>query len=155
MELGVEQANWLAKASGMNALPCITLWQPWASWIAAGWKTIESRTHANFNGLVGQRIGIHAGLKWDMNALAVASDHLTPEQLFGTSAFEQVRGMLIGTAIVAEHRALTANDNAAVMADVSSRKMYGLVLVNVRPFSLPIPMPGKQGIWYSPVAISH
>ena len=38
----------------------ISLWQPYASLIAAGVKTIETRGWAPPKGLMGQRIAIHA-----------------------------------------------------------------------------------------------
>jgi predicted transcriptional regulator len=50
------------KLSGDNDMKVITLWQPWASFIALGWKTIETRTHDRFKNLVCERIAIHAGL---------------------------------------------------------------------------------------------
>ena len=50
-------------------MKAITLWQPHASWIAMGWKTIETRDHDRFRGLVGQRIAIHAGLFVDNRAM--------------------------------------------------------------------------------------
>jgi hypothetical protein len=39
----------------------ITLHQPWASLIACGLKTIETRTHDRFRSLVGETVAIHAG----------------------------------------------------------------------------------------------
>lgn len=52
----------------------ITLWQPWATWVVLGWKTIETRLHPRFASLAGQVIGIHAGLKFD--DLAMDTDDL-------------------------------------------------------------------------------
>jgi hypothetical protein len=46
-------------------IPIISLWQPWAQWVALGWKLIESRTHNRFKSLLTKRIGIHASAKWD------------------------------------------------------------------------------------------
>lgn len=43
-----------------EGLPAITVWQPWASLIALGVKTIETRSWPAPDRLVGQRIGIHA-----------------------------------------------------------------------------------------------
>src|SRR3972149_4902156 len=41
----------------------ITFYQPWATMILDGVKTIETRTHDRFKNLQGHRIGIHAGTK--------------------------------------------------------------------------------------------
>lgn len=45
----------------MSAIPCITIWQPWASLISFGAKTWEFRSWRLPHRLVGSRIGIHAG----------------------------------------------------------------------------------------------
>ena len=41
-------------------MKAISLWQPWASLIAAGAKTIETRSWAPPKAIIGQRIAIHA-----------------------------------------------------------------------------------------------
>lgn len=41
-------------------MKALTLWQPWASLIAIGVKTIETRSWAAPKSLIGQRIAIHA-----------------------------------------------------------------------------------------------
>ena len=46
-------------------MKAISLWQPWATFVTMKWKTIETRTHQWFNGLVGQRIAIHAAMNID------------------------------------------------------------------------------------------
>ena len=47
-------------------MKAITLHQPWASLIADGRKTIETRSWPPPRALVGERIAIHAGRKVDM-----------------------------------------------------------------------------------------
>jgi len=44
-------------------LKALTIWQPWASLIAAGAKPYEFRGWRSPNSLVGQRIAIHAGAR--------------------------------------------------------------------------------------------
>lgn len=44
-----------------RGIPTITLWQPWASLIVHGHKTIETRSWPAPRSLVGRRIAIHAG----------------------------------------------------------------------------------------------
>lgn len=41
----------------------LTIWQPWASLIAAGAKPFEWRSWPAHRGLVGRRIAIHAGAR--------------------------------------------------------------------------------------------
>lgn len=48
--------------------PVITLYQPWATWIMRGWKTIETRTHNRFACLDHKTILIHAGKITDLFA---------------------------------------------------------------------------------------
>lgn len=45
---------------GRKAMPAISLWQPWASFIAIGLKPYETRHWRPPSRLVGQRIAIHA-----------------------------------------------------------------------------------------------
>jgi len=136
--------------------PIISLWQPWAQWVALGWKQIETRTHSKFKGLVGKRIGIHAALRWDRDALALAQPFLTTEQLAATrfppygvlGALSDAPGKVICTAFVREHRALMLGDSKAALIECITPR-YGLVLEDIQiiPF---IPARGKQGIWYLP-----
>ena len=44
-------------------MDAITLYMPEALFVSLGWKTIETRTHHRFKGLVGKRIAIHAAKK--------------------------------------------------------------------------------------------
>lgn len=60
----------------MSGLPVLTLHQPWASLIALGVKTIETRSWPAPKGLIGERIGIHAALHVDHAAAARFEDVL-------------------------------------------------------------------------------
>lgn len=44
-------------------MPCITIWEPWASLIAIGAKPYEFRGWAAPKAMIGRRIGIHAGAR--------------------------------------------------------------------------------------------
>lgn len=46
-----------------NPIPAITIWQPWASLIAAGLKPYEFRTWPPPAALIGKRIAIHAAAR--------------------------------------------------------------------------------------------
>lgn len=132
----------------MRTIPCITLWQPWATWIALGWKPIESRNHNAFARLVGHEVGIHAGLRWDDNAMHVAREFLTFEQLTQTSTFYGIRGQLVAIAKVNEHRRLTWKDSEGALLEVPTKPAkWGLFLSDVRAAREPIPLKGQQGIW--------
>lgn len=57
-------------------MKAISLWQPWASLIAAGIKPFETRSWAPPEALIGQRIAIHAAKKIDREAAMMAEDLL-------------------------------------------------------------------------------
>lgn len=126
----------------------ITLWQPWATLVILGWKTIETRLHPRFAGLVGETIGIHAGLKWDEDALALIKPYL------GDFRYDTLRrippmpgGTILGTVNVIEHRKLSESDSRYALIDCENTTRYGLILTSPTVFDAPIPAKGKQGIW--------
>lgn len=133
-------------------IPILTLWRPWANWVALGWKPIETRTHDKFRSLVGKRIGIHAGAKWDRFAIDEARAWLTREQYLQTNEFLNVGSAIISVATVVEHRKLTAEDSKGALIDCDPTNMqrFGLILQNVTTIDA-IPIKGKQGIWYAEV----
>jgi hypothetical protein len=136
-------------------LPVITLWQPWATWVMAGWKTIETRTHPRFACLVGQRIGIHAGLHWDQDAIRLAQPYLTNEQVDVTKKYLRIGGGIIGTVKVTMHRELHAEDSPAALINCEHTRRWGLFLVEPRIIEA-IPVRGKQGIWiYKATAVDE
>jgi len=67
------------------ALPAITLWQPWATWIALRWKTIETRPHPHLARLAGFRVALHAGKRLHREAFSIAKAYhgapSTPSEL--------------------------------------------------------------------------
>lgn len=54
-----------------DKMKAITLWQPWASLIACGVKTVETRSWPPPGSLIGQRIAIHAAKKWNKELLDI------------------------------------------------------------------------------------
>lgn len=46
----------------MATIRCVSLWQPWASLVAYGAKSIETRNRPVPSTILGTRIGIHAAL---------------------------------------------------------------------------------------------
>lgn len=129
-----------------SSLPVISLWMPWANWVALGWKRIETRTHSRFRSLVGKRIGIHASLKWDATALDEASRYLTFEQVEQTKKFLRIGGAIICTAMVREFRPLGVVDEPKALIECETPR-YGLFLTDIEAIEA-IPAKGKQGIWY-------
>lgn len=134
-------------SDGRLILPVISMWMPWANWVALGWKTTETRTHRRLLGLVSRRIAIHASQKWDDGAIDAARAYLTEEQISATERFLRIGGAIIATAHVSVFRPLTAEDSQASLINCGNIQRYGLLLSGVQPIEA-IPMRGRQGIWY-------
>ncbi len=129
-------------------MKAITIWQPWASLIAMGHKTIETRTHDRFKSLVSQRIAIHAGRKYDARAYwtIIKGRPLFPRlwELLREN-MERPQGCVVCTAFVAAARRLTEADSKAALCPADG--LFGLVLTDIEPVDPPIKARGRQGIW--------
>lgn len=135
----------------------ITLWQPWASFIALGWKTIETRDHDRFKNLVGETIGIHAGNVWDKNWFKLTIPYLTREQRLLTITVHQefkkgdneFKGKILCTAKVDATRLLLPDDSKDALIycpdDLYNRR-FGLFLKDIKPIHH-VAVKGKRGIW--------
>lgn len=128
-------------------LPVITLYQPWATWIMRGWKTIETRTHNRFGSLLGHKILIHAGQKTDSSELTVNNPYLTREQIL-YNPDEVVNGFILGSARVDRFGALSEMHEQKALIECRSVQRFGLYLKNIKKFDAPIPVKGEMGIWY-------
>ncbi len=130
-----------------NILPVITLWQPWATWIMRGWKTIETRTHSRFTSLYGKTILIHAGMTTDDSSFAVKNPYLTHEQIIYNPE-EVINGFILGSVFVGDVHALDDSASSAALIDCGSVDRFGLFLEDVNKFEIPIREKGGMGIWY-------
>lgn len=121
----------------------ITIKQPWASHIAAGRKTIETRVHGNFKGLVGERIAIHAGKGIDKYGPALPDDDFP-------------RGAVICTAVVESMEQVVWDDISSGRARMMSRQalapvwegLYLYYLTDIEMLDEPIPARGQLGVWH-------
>ena len=140
-------------------MKAITLWQPWATFVAMRWKTIETRTHARFKGLVGQRIAIHAGLKVDEAAFL---NEFLPQRISTPLQVENLirvvalwRGRLVCTARVVDAR-WAPNVGFVEREEWNKRAMceaagkFCLFLGDIVPLQNMIPFRGRQGIFEVP-----
>jgi hypothetical protein len=135
----------------------ITLWQPWASWVIWGWKTIETRLHGRFEGLAGKWIGIHAAQHWDESAIDSARQYLSWEQLEKNVQAKMDMGKLLSIVHVARAEWLPMKSEYSRRALIDCEHFYrfGLIIDHAEPWK-PTPMKGKQGIWYfSPASQSR
>lgn len=126
-------------------LPVITLHRPWSDWIALGLKTIETRTHNRFGCLIGRRIGIHSGRRYDRNASVSAYPYIgLCEYLPMSSA-----GRILCTAFVERFRLLGPADAPRALIECNSPR-FGLFLKDVQivPDEPWTRIKGAQGIQY-------
>src|SRR6185503_5934183 len=134
-------------------IPVITMWEPWATWVKLGWKTIESREHNRFRCLVGRRIAICAAKHWDKGWLRDAAPFLSTERIEQTEQFQKTREPgLICTAMVDSSRLLWIDDEPKALIECLSVRRYGLFLKDVRVIE-PVPVKGRQGISYVSVGL--
>ena len=140
-------------------MKALTIWQPWASLIARGLKTIETRRHTHWGFLAGRRIAIHAGARWDEYALGemerVARAHGLASPPGGWDALAHASraeaGCIVATAYVADHRRLTAADEPAALCRCDG--LWGFAFDDIRPVEPPVPIRGHQGVWGVPPVV--
>ncbi len=138
-------------------MKAITLWQPWATFVEVGWKSIEIRTHQRLKGLIGQRVAIHAAKKIDTNCLL---NRFIPymdsiQRLNLWKHVDRCRGHIICTATVADARWAPNVDfvereewNGKAMCEVAGK--FCLFLENIKPLKNRVPFRGRQGIFNAP-----
>lgn len=151
-------------------MKALTVWQPWASLIIAGWKPHEFRGYPAPRFAVGQRIVIHAGARPPkrgeiadlIHRLGSADDAWTTGLLAEALPFlERVMlspGMLplsagLGTALLGQAvRADQLVQPGITIAD-SDRLVHsnwGWPLSEIERFEPPVPCKGAQGFWSWP-----
>ena len=118
----------------------ITIDQPWASLIAVGLKDIENRDWFPPKEIIGTRLIIHAGRKYDyIGAFMLMND-------FGIVCYSHnfPRGAIVGSAVLQE-----------VVEDCSSewfRGPYGWRFAEVQMLD-PVPCTGQRRLWTVPEAV--
>ena len=147
----------------------ITIWQPWATLVAAGAKRFEFRSWAAPQRFVGQRIAIHAGAR----PVRRSEIHELLIKLRGPAAVET--GLVIEPAIALLDRVATAPGvlplssivctailgtpirDAELAAEIGTQFMndsdraehsnFGWPLSDVRVLEPFVPAKGAQGFW--------
>jgi len=128
-----------------TTIKAITLWQPWASLIAAGVKRHETRSWAtSYRG----PIAIHAGQTIDVAG--------APEALCAAALGANWRrvipvGMILAvgelTACVEASRLAPSLTTADREAGNFEAGRFAWRIDNMRPLAQPVPATGRQGLW--------
>lgn len=147
-------------------MKAITIWQPWASLIMAGFKPYEFRGWPAPKSLIGQRIVIHAGTRSPRlkemvelveDVLAGRHVALTPGALPLLDAFIGNPNRLpvaagLGTAVLGTPRLACDLWPEAFKADSDrvEHSNWAWPLGDIRHFTPIVPTPGRQGFWQWP-----
>ncbi len=129
--------------SEANTYPAITLHQPWATLIAEGIKTVETRTHNRFKCLEGREIAIHAGKTWDATGAHDVNMRGYVQGLLRPGG--HVFGAVLCRAKVTMAGPLKPDMERAACCPTEG--LFGLTLQVTEVYDPPIPATGRQGIW--------
>ena len=146
-------------------MKAISLWQPWATWVALAWKTVETRTHKRLAGLVGETIAIHATARPGPTAeyRRVQAAYLAASPYMQRNNWENIArlcthypyGAVVATAKVCDFRPLGEADSQAAMIycgkgfdEDPHPQRYGLFLRNIEQVEPSISAKGARGIWH-------
>jgi len=137
-----------------SLLPVISVYQPWASLIALGYKLVETRLHDKFKNLLNKTICIHAANHYDRDTSTILGfikpllldieytkiKHLT---LYNKLPY----GAIVCTAYVYDYRKLNSADSRDALCDCSQCNRYGLFLSQIKMKTIPN-ISGQRGMWY-------
>lgn len=131
------------------AIPCLPLWQPWASLVVLGAKQVETRHWQPPARIIGQRIAIHA-TKTDAH-LGLRRTHPFVKYLYGK---DLPLGALIGSVYVAGWTTISPGDfmpegDELAFGDYTPGR-FAWHLTDPEPLDEPIPWKGSQGIFKVP-----
>lgn len=149
-------------------MKALTIWQPWASLIIAGAKTVEWRGWPCPRWIVGQRIAIHAGARPARHAeiadildrIAVGETEIAGQIARPLIERNRTRNWplssVLGTAILgAPIGALDwvrAHEPGFLDSDRIDHSKFAWPLTEIERFDPPIPARGAQGLWtWTPV----
>lgn len=145
-------------------MKALALWQPWASLVAIGAKRIETRHWEAPADLIGQRVAIHATKgHYDRNAVELEPfrrrlDEARDEGRLALVDDELPLGAIVATVQLARCSRMTRASIRVLEESNPDERAFGFynldryawVLLNVKPFTSPIPFTGRQGIFDVP-----
>lgn len=148
MKRPVQTDLFVLPEDGGPLLRCLSLWQPWASLIACGLKSVETRHWPAPDSILGTRIGIHAAKTNQGMVLAAQDGALWPlclKHLPWTLDGKLPMGVLVATALV-EASIPTERLTPDFYGNYAPGR-FGWMLADIRPLATPFPCRGGQGIF--------
>jgi hypothetical protein len=115
-------------------MKAITLHQPWATLVAFGFKTIETRTWPAPSSLIGERIAIHAAGAGRIR------------KMFHTLPLGCVVATAVLTEVVPTEWAIQRFPDQLPFGDYTTGR-FAWLLDDVVAFDRPVKASGKQGFW--------
>jgi hypothetical protein len=150
-------------------MKALTLWQPWASLIMAGWKPYEFRRWAAPAYVVDQRIVVHAGARPvkrdEVVELAYRVRHEPKGTGLDVAALELLDRLVtspgaiplgagLGTALLGRPRKASAIFRGVLDSDRIDEHVWAWPLSEHRHFTPVVPMRGAQGFWDWPAPVA-
>ena len=138
----------------MRALP---LWQPWGHWIMQGVKRKETRPRS-ISTLVGERIVIHATASEPLAARAKAVKAALDAAIPLPDLDKLPHGALLGTVRVVDMERMTRvfvqwmrehHPHEYALGNYEVGR-WAFTLAEPRPFPVPVPWKGSQGVFMVP-----
>ena len=150
-------------------MKALTLYQPWASLIAHGVKTIETRSWVR-GSMWGERLAIHAGKRVERSSLDPETERAIVA-LYGPEWWMEVpKGAVVCTALVADLRCVRETDGEVAYLSMSfipdaspkvavdphgdfGKGRWLWFLRDIQRLNPPVPAVGRMGLWEWPGVI--
>lgn len=140
-------------------IPCITVWQPWASLIAIGAKPYEFRSWAAPRDVRGRRIALHAAVRPPRSdEISALIQHLEAgmtleSELNADLALPLLReALMVPASLVTSAVLCTAMLGEPVRATSLRREaasdMWAWPVSEIEPIEPTFPARGRQGFWW-------
>lgn len=133
-------------------MKALTLWQPWAWWVASGQKPVENRPWKPPASAIGTTIAIHAGQRYDCDALSfiekatlVLEDRLDADGLVSGRT-----GAVLGVARITGYVQEGQLHPDPALESPWFFGPFGWTLDKIVTLKDPVPCKGALGLWRLP-----
>lgn len=123
----------------------VTLIRPWAWAVACAGKDVENRTWEAPRAAVGGWLAIHAGQKWDADAVPWIRGRVDSRRVGVPAKDEDRSGVIVAVAQLGA--VVTSSDSPWFVGP------FGWRLDNVVRLPSPVPCKGAQGLWQLPAGV--